>query len=348
MSLTFYPDVQSEPDNSIYASDGSAWATARNAASGTLRTRTDKLMYAQSTLSGATRFIERTFINFDTSSIPDDTTIISAVLSIYVTAKTKTDSPSYRLYGSTATDSLVGGDYDLMGTTELSDTYVTDPSTSAYVDFTLNAAGLAAISKIGKTKFCIREAVYDLGNTQPGGANVLTFSNSNETGTGQDPKLVVTYGTTYSQTYTDVITIVEAISRSETRVLTDVPVIVDAIAKSISRSLTTEVITIVDTISKQSGKILSETITITEGIMRSIGKIVSDEITIAESFVKSIARTLTDTISISEIFSKVLNYFGRLPTYIRAMASPKPTGFANDKDKPGIGVAHSVDKPKRV
>lgn len=182
-------------DASVYASSTSSWSTARNAITGTVRTGN----YIQATLSGPTRFIERTFLTIDTSAIPDGATISSAVLYVYITSVSNNNSPSYRLYGSTHTDSIVGSDYDTMGTTEFSGTYLTSPTASAFSSFTLNAAGIAAISKTGYTKFAIREAAYDVADSQPGGANLLQIADSS---TANDPYLEVTYtvGTDYTIT----------------------------------------------------------------------------------------------------------------------------------------------------
>lgn len=204
---TYYPFADGG-DASIYASSTADWATPRNATTGTLRTGN----YIQATLSGPTRFIERTFLTLDTSAIPDTANISSAVLYVYITSVSNANSPSYRLYNSTHTDTIIAGDYDLMGTTEQSGTYLTTPTASAYASFTLNAAGLASINKTGYTKFAIREASYDVANTQPGGSNVLQIADSN---TANDPYLEVTYtvGTDYpitisagSYTYTGVAT----------------------------------------------------------------------------------------------------------------------------------------------
>lgn len=193
MADTFYPDIQDEPDNSINNESAVGWVNARNAASGTVRTRTDNIMYLQARFDGGYNSIDRVFINFDTSSIPDTNTIITASLYVWVTANSQVDTPSFRLYDSTASDSLVSEDYDQMGSTLLSDTYMTNPSTGAYFEFPLNTAGIAYISKTGITKFCIREYTYDGLGIQPTGSNLVTLANSNTLGTTNDPKLVITY-----------------------------------------------------------------------------------------------------------------------------------------------------------
>jgi hypothetical protein len=188
MATTEFQITATGRDKSIYAS-GSNWTTVRNTSSGTMRDG----LYTQSTLSGATRFIERTFLTFDTSSLPNDATIVSAKLSVYGVAadSAKTNSPSYRIYNSSHSDTIVAADYSAMGTTELSDTYVDSLNNGDWNDFELNSDGIEAISKTGTTKFCIREAVYDVGNTQPGGSNVIRV-NDYSSSTTNASKLIVT------------------------------------------------------------------------------------------------------------------------------------------------------------
>jgi hypothetical protein len=159
-------------DASIYSSNTSSWNTAVTATTGTLRNQR-----VQATLSGSTRFIERGFFTFDTSAIPDSATVISATFYLYGNASetSQANSPSYRIYTSNHTDTIVAGDYDTMTTTEASNTYVTTPTTGGYNSFPLNASGISAINKTGYTKLAIREANYDVANTQPGGANVFQF-----------------------------------------------------------------------------------------------------------------------------------------------------------------------------
>ena len=63
-----------------------------------------------------------------------------------------------------------------------------------YNNFALNASGLAAINKTGITKFSLR-IVSDIDNVEPtwssGNDAVFDISEADETGTTQDPKLVI-------------------------------------------------------------------------------------------------------------------------------------------------------------
>src|SRR3989344_4566684 len=89
-------------------------------------------------------------------------------------------------------------DYTTLGTTALATAIsYTNWSISDYNDFTLNSSGLAQISKTGISKFGMREASYDVANTQPTWGSGQEFSVSgrfaDKAGTSEDPKLVVTH-----------------------------------------------------------------------------------------------------------------------------------------------------------
>ncbi|MFH1820642.1 MAG: hypothetical protein ABH805_01905, partial [Candidatus Nealsonbacteria bacterium] len=74
-------------------------------------------------------------------------------------------------------------------------------NTAGYNDWTFNASGIAAIDVLGVSKFSVRNANYDAASSTPSwGAGSSSFSAyyADQTGTAQDPKLVVTYSPTSS------------------------------------------------------------------------------------------------------------------------------------------------------
>ena len=91
---------------------------------------------------------------------------------------------------------LAASDYGALGSTRLSsDLAYASFSTAGYNDLALNAAGIAAISKTGLTKFGTRFAA-DVDGTAAWldyGTAELQVYYANEAGTDKDPKLVVTY-----------------------------------------------------------------------------------------------------------------------------------------------------------
>lgn len=145
----------------------------------------------------------RGFATFDASAIGDSDTINSGTLSLNGTSKTDTigsadlDVQVYQSSQASAT-ALAKNDFNLTGTTAFSSaiTY-TNWSTVAYNDYALNASGLANISKTTYSMFAFR-STKDVSGTEPAGAGTDSAVQVNcyfadQTGTANDPKLVVDY-----------------------------------------------------------------------------------------------------------------------------------------------------------
>ncbi len=149
--------------------------------------------------------IYRSILLFDTSTLPDDCTIISAILSVYGNSKSDNlnISPTLNVFASNpaSNTALVKEDYATLGSTPFCDTPI------AYADFktgtpgdpnafTLNAAGLSAINKTGVTKLGLREASYDAPDIAPAwiaDKHSTMVAWSADKGGDYRPKLVVTY-----------------------------------------------------------------------------------------------------------------------------------------------------------
>ena len=97
----------------------------------------------------------------------------------------------------TSNTSAAVGDFSLFGTTAYSNTIdLSSMSTGVYVDWTINATGLAAINTSGITKFGFREG-HDIINSAYAGAydtvnSIITYA-AEQAGTTKDPKLVVVH-----------------------------------------------------------------------------------------------------------------------------------------------------------
>jgi hypothetical protein len=139
--------------------------------------------------------ISRYLANFDTAYL-NGRTITSAKFRIQ--AKDRSIDNNSRLgnlkiglYGTTASDSLVVGDYSKCGTTAYSDSFnggYAGFTADAWQEWPLNAAGLAAINKTGITKVCIRDYDYDVLNIQYNAAPTVNWI-----GYYNAPQLVVVY-----------------------------------------------------------------------------------------------------------------------------------------------------------
>jgi hypothetical protein len=142
----------------------------------------------------------RSVFTFDTSSIPDDNNINSATISFYI--NTLFDglsiTPNLNVYSaSPASDNdLVAGDYDGVGSTELSTTKTYASLTNnAYNDFTLNASGITNIDATGVSGFSTRNAEYDVADVAPtwssNTVSRIRAASADNGGTTNDPKLVI-------------------------------------------------------------------------------------------------------------------------------------------------------------
>lgn len=180
---TFNPDANPETttvDGRVHNFDA-VWATARAASSGQSADDTDTQITLGVTgkLGGGQFFISRGFLLFNTASIPDTHTIVSATLALYAvsTQNGDNDGDDWLNVCSTTPASntgLVLGDFDQVGSTELANRIdIGSISTSAYNTWTLNASGLAAISKTGVTKLGLREGHDFLDSAYAGSNNTF-------------------------------------------------------------------------------------------------------------------------------------------------------------------------------
>jgi hypothetical protein len=147
--------------------------------------------------------IKRSIVLFDTSSLPDTVNVTSSTLAVRGLAKADAAAwgTTIGVFASTPSSNtaLASGDYAQLGSTELSDTITYAAfSIVGYNTFTLNAAGKAAISLTGISKFGLREHTYDAHNVEPAYIASKTSSFSvwtTEKGVGYKPTLVVNYTT---------------------------------------------------------------------------------------------------------------------------------------------------------
>jgi hypothetical protein len=203
--LTVYPSL----NGILFGGNGTSqtWSdlrdTINNAANpGTLSGYINIEIAADAT---AWDYLTRSILIFDTSTIPVDAIIKSAILTLY--GRFKQDDLSYtpdiNIYSANpASDvGLVTADYLTLGSTAFANpiTYADwqyNISTPLANVFTLNTVGKAAINKGGKTRLGIRNANRDVANSAPVWANskysLLQYCLVSY-GDPYRPKLVVTY-----------------------------------------------------------------------------------------------------------------------------------------------------------
>jgi len=143
----------------------------------------------------------RAIILFDTSLIPDEATITGAIFSFYCESKARdfVGDVAFHALGLVPTtpganNVLANSDYGEVGDTQLAEYYPYNSIiTTGYNHITLNAAGLAAISKTGLTKLGLRFACdrANVGAWENNKEVVVKYYTSDYTITGKAPKLTV-------------------------------------------------------------------------------------------------------------------------------------------------------------
>lgn len=214
---TFFPDPNAETtsvDGDVYRTVAlESWDTTHDATNGTAAEPSANPWSVQSYFDGvATYEIDRGFLLFDTSAIPDTDVISAATVQLYITTLLDTDNDAqsyFTIVGNTSPASntdLVVGDFDQCGAidnpTKMSDDVdATGISTSAYNTWTMNATGLANISQTGITKWGVRsgndiEDIAVVGNVR----TTILVRSAEQTGTTNDPVLTVTHAAPAAET----------------------------------------------------------------------------------------------------------------------------------------------------
>lgn len=152
------------------------------------------------------RGCQRTGQTYDTSSLGASANISAAEIDLYGVAQSNgLGSPDLHI-GSFAPGSngtFVVGDYSTVGTTSFANVAYASFSTVGYNALSLNAGGVSNISKTGISKFSV-QCSWDInrsfsGTWASGAQSYFQWNSADQTGTANDPKLVVTYSTVTTQ-----------------------------------------------------------------------------------------------------------------------------------------------------
>lgn len=177
--------------------DNGTWTTVRSAATGTSVDDTSSTIAApySNTSAGGSTYIDRLFLPFDTSGLPNDAELWSATVSFVPDVVYASGSLCLVAGTQASTSALATADFDAVGSTELAYNRIPCSSMVAGTRYTfrLNAAGLAEVSKTGFSKFAVRTS-YDLDNTYAAATESGVQSRLSEyTGVDSDPRIQVSY-----------------------------------------------------------------------------------------------------------------------------------------------------------
>jgi len=343
---TFYPDADPESTSmdgwqGEGNADGLSWSELHDESgggtpmSGAWADQPELYIgYQEDYISNKWTQLYRSMILFDTSALPDNANISSAVISIYGKeilndVGNSIGSCIYSANPASNTD-LSTADFDQYGTTELANTIaVGDFNDSAYNDHTLNASGIAAISKTGVSKFGWRESTYDApDNTPPWqGNNCGTYPcydrfraySADETGTSKDPKLVVTYTPiqTLYATVTETISLTDTLEKKAnfSKTIQESISTQDALSKQASMSVTKlETLSLTDALSTIKAKIVNilDTFHLTDTLQKTtkFTKTITENISLTDTLisVKTFFATISETLHLSDAVSRTAKF----------------------------------------
>lgn len=201
LSLTTYPDADPETTSVDGTSQYTAavlWSDAHDATDGTAANSTSANPILCRSTFAVTYAITRAFHLYDTSALTASASISAAVESFAAsgTGLTNDDTSSINIVSSSpaSNTNIVVGDFDQVGSTVFASMAISswNDTDGTYNDFTLDANGIANISKTGISKFGVRNS-RDVANTAPTGSNIVSCYFADQAGTATDPKLVITY-----------------------------------------------------------------------------------------------------------------------------------------------------------
>ncbi len=140
----------------------------------------------------------KSVVSFDTSAIPDGATILSATLRLRrgTSSGTNPFTTHYTCWADVQTGGLSGstalqtGDFQAAATAVQAASLSNAASNGTWSEGTLNAAGLAAISKTGTTQIRVR---FNLDDNDDGGNDYIGYYSGESSTAANRPQLVVTY-----------------------------------------------------------------------------------------------------------------------------------------------------------
>jgi len=164
---TFSPRAFGSGSGTVLNAD-SSWANVRGATTGDSVSTTNVAGNSRSNVGPTEWYIDRGFMSFDTSALPDDAIISAVTLQASITViDGDNDGDDYVVIVESTQASattLTTADFNNAGATAGSDTYDLTGGTGS-VTFTFNATGRGWVNVAGNTLLAIREG-HDMLNHQ--------------------------------------------------------------------------------------------------------------------------------------------------------------------------------------
>jgi hypothetical protein len=285
-------------DAYLYLSN-TVYATAHDAGAGGI---TDKstIIFIGQTYVAPDYSLYRAMIPVDTSGLPDDAILLGGVVGLYGDADLSATDFDLTVVEFTGSNPIVSEDYHHFGATSWGSLSTAGGfSITGYNSITLNATGLAAISKTGVTLLGLRSSREIVG-TVPTQSERVVVKSADNSGTDMDPKLDITYATPVYKVLTETLGLTEGTvrRRNMVRVLTETLGLTEGTVRR-----------------RNMVRVLTETLGLTEGTVRR----------------RNMVRVLTETLGLTESLRRVK----RRITIWTAIAKGTPSGSTVAKGSPG-------------
>lgn len=183
----YYPS----DEQSMYSS-GANWNTVHtDTEADTKRGTAATIYYIQAQNAAGTYYIERHFINIDTSGITN--CVASSSYNIKANTNSGAGASTYGIFDSNHTDTDDAQSFNDGTTNNLSDTYFTRSQfiANTWLSWQFNSTGTSSIDVDGTSHFVLRNKSNDVDNSAPAHSDYVNFHSINNTGTAEDPYLLI-------------------------------------------------------------------------------------------------------------------------------------------------------------
>ena len=175
-------------------------------------------------------------------------------------------------------------------------------------------------------------------------------SNSNDLTASGSPVFstdVPDFGTTYTSTLTEVISLVDTVNFSMLRDLTESIDLVDNLQNSTVRVFQ-DSITVLDALTKTITPLFNETLTLVDSLNKQTTRTLTETLTLVDILQNTLNRNFNETLTLTDTLIKnIYSIFTNKLTYISALTKVKPTGTTTNVNKP-TGITFGGDKPDGV
>ncbi len=187
--------VYAEAGDGQVSNSGSVYSTVQGSSSGDSANYLSQGMSVGQNFDGSSYTDQRSFLAFDTSSIPVSASIDSATLYIYKNF-TFTSGRDFPIIVTSATNSstsqLITSDYNKVSVLSGGSVWANSLTSGAYTAISLSITGIEFINKGGMTKLSLR-SLYDINISAPTGPEWASVYTRNASDSARWPKLIVNY-----------------------------------------------------------------------------------------------------------------------------------------------------------